>query len=464
MSTVSSSAIALRQTFRPAVWLKRLFLAAFLLVVVAIVWFATTQLFAARELSRFTDDLSRRGIPVDNVSLANALAKKTHPEGSEMLSDILTLSYWGGSLASVESLPIVGAEFVDSPTTDQSIMRWKEWPIDAVPEQIVSDYLKEMEPMFDLLEQLDKMPMPVRLDLEIDGINTLLKPVQDARNVMRVLSLEARYAIFKKDKPRALRAIKSMVTLINAFDSRSFLVSEFSLIAFQGFLLSVVHESMTFEFWNEDEVTRLRKIVEEQRARAFPWRETLEFDRALALASLNSNDGYGFSSMMVDAMPKLPSAKLKLMKFYDQLIEAHALPLEQKRRTIEEIERSQVSLVQVIDGYALIANLLMPSTYSMEEVVVRTEDHARLASLACSIRQFQIAKSRWPVNLEELTTIGVSSESLSTVERGRFGYGVEDGKAWLWSYDFRDARGKVSATRPTDQPTDYMFQLTIMFE
>jgi hypothetical protein len=221
---------------------------------------------------------------------------------------------------------------------------------------------------------------------------------------------------------------------------------------------------MTFEFWNEEEVTRLRKIVEEQRARAFPWRETLEFERALALASLNSLDGDRFSFMMATAIPKLPSAKLKLMKFYDQLIEAHALPLEQKRRTIEEIERSQVSLAQIIDGYALIASLLMPSTSGMGEIVVRTEDHARLASIACSIRQFQIANNRWPVNLEELTTTGVPNELLSTVERGRFGYEVEDGKAWLWSYDFRDARGKVSAIRPTDQPTDYMFQLTIMFE
>ncbi len=87
-----------------------------------------------------------------------------------------------------------------------------------------------------------------RLDLEIDGVNTLLRPVQDSRNVMRVLSLEARYRIFKKDKLRAIRAIESMVTLRNAFDSRSFFVSEFSLIALQGVLLSTVQESMTFEF------------------------------------------------------------------------------------------------------------------------------------------------------------------------------------------------------------------------
>ncbi len=152
------------------------------------------------------------------------------------------------------------------------------------------------------------------------------------------------------------------------------------------------------------------------------------------------------------------------MKFYDQLIEAHALPLEQKRRRIEELERSQVSLTQVFDGYALIASLLLPSTYSMGEVVIRTEDHIRLASLACSIRQFRIAKNRWPVNLDELTTIGVATDLLSTVERGRFGYEVEGEKAWLWSYDFRDVRGKVGAIRPADQPTDYMFQLSISFE
>ena len=464
MSNVSSSATALRKTFQPVVWLKRLFLAAGLFVAVAVVWFSISQLLAARELSRFTENLSKRGIPFDNASMKTALEKKTHPEGSQLLSDILRLSYWGGSLASVESLPIVGGGAIDSPTSNQSIMSWKEWPTDAMPEQIVSDYLTEMEPMFVLLEQLEQMPMPVRLDLEIDGINTLLKPVQDARNVMRILTLEARYAIFKKDNPRALRAINAMVTLKNAFDSRNFLVSEFILIALQDVLLSTVRESMTFEFWNKDEVASLRKIVEEQRAREFPWRETLEFERAMALASLNSLHGDQLSFTMATAIPKLPSAKLKLMKFYDALTEVHSMPLEQKRRKIVEIERNQVSLRQFFDGYALLASLLMPSTYSLSEVEVRTEDHARMASLACSIRQFQIEKSRWPVNLQELVTIGISNDILTTVERGRFGYEVEDGKAWLWSYDFRDVRGKVSAVRPTDKPTDNMFPLLILFE
>lgn len=464
MSTLSSSATVLRQTYRPVVWLKRLFLAACLLILVAVVWIAITQLLAARELSRFTEELSRRGIPVDNASLATALEKKTHPEGSQLLSDILKLSHWGDSLAGVDSLPIVGTQFADNPKLDQSIMRWKEWPSDAVPEQLVSDYLKEMEPMLVLFEQLEKMPMPVRLDLEIDGMNTILEPVQDARNVMGLLSLEAHYAIFKKDKPRALRAIQSMVTLKNAIDSRSFLVSELVVVALQGVLFNTIQESMTFEFWNEDEVKRLREIVEKQRARAFPWRETLEFERALALASLKSNDSYRFSGMKLDAIPKLPTAKLKLMKLYDQIIETNALPLENQRRKLEEIERNQVSLRQVFDGYAILASLLMPSSYTISQVAVTSEDNARLASLACSIRQFQLANKRWPTDLNELTTIGVPENLLSTSDRGRFGYEVEDSKAWLWSYDFRNPWSKVSPTRPADESANYLFKLSSMFE
>ncbi len=37
-----------------------------------------------------------------------------------------------------------------------SLIGLKEWPTDALPEQIVSDYLAEMEPMFSLLDQMEK--------------------------------------------------------------------------------------------------------------------------------------------------------------------------------------------------------------------------------------------------------------------------------------------------------------------
>lgn len=463
MSTVSSSSGIIRKPFRTAVWVSRLFLVACLLAAMAFAWFVIVQLFAARELAKYTDDLKSRGIPYDNATLQTAYQAKTYTEGSETLQSILQLSSWGLPLASVNSLPLVGAS-IERTNVDESIFGWKEWPTDAVPEKIVSDYLEEMEPMFRLLDELEKMPKPVRLELEMDGYGTRLDPLQESRRVLQVLSLEARYAIFKKDKARVLRAIKSMETICNAIDSQSFLVVDYMLVTFRSITQSVIQESMTVDLWDLSEIQQLKGIVESDESRTIPWRRALEWERAMAVSSIESSSTYRNSGVeSIYWIPKFPSAKLKVMKHYDDYIEAAELPREQKLRTLASMEQNIYSLSNLIDGTAAILGLVMPSVLSIDGLEERDQDSAKFAIIACGIRQFKLSEGRLPTGLVELTTVGVPSTAFSTADRGRFGYEIEDGKAWLWSYDLRDRRNKVTERRPTD-PSQFQYQPTLAFE
>ncbi len=84
----------------------RAFFAVCLLATIGIGWFGLTQLFASRELAKFTRDLESRGIPYDNATMQKAFRDKTHAEGSETLKSIIRLSKWGSSLASVQAISV----------------------------------------------------------------------------------------------------------------------------------------------------------------------------------------------------------------------------------------------------------------------------------------------------------------------------------------------------------------------
>lgn len=463
MSTVSSSSGAIRKPFQPVVWVMRAFLAASLLATVGIAWFVIAQLFASRELAGFTRDLESRGIPHDNATMEKAFHEKTYEEGAETLKSIIQLSQWGDDLASVNAIPVVGIE--QETTIDEwAIVGLKEWPVDALPEQIVSDYLVEMEPMFLLLDQLEKVQKPVRLELEFMGYWTSLTHVQAARSVMQVLSLEARYAIFKQDKPRAMRAIKSMVVLAQALDSHCFLMVDYMVESYRTITRAVIQESMSIEFWDLAETRTLIDLIESGRLNRFDRKRAWEWERAVAMASLETSSGFWNSgNEMIDLMPKFPSAKLKIMKHYEEQIRISTLPQGKRNQELVALQQSVSSFSNMIDGTSLILSVLLPSSNWVIDIEDRSEDSAKFALLACGIRQFKLEKNRLPANLEELTSIGLPRELFSTAYRGRFGFEIEDGKVWLWSYDFRNPRYQVSEVRPTDR-SNYQYQPTLSFE
>lgn len=463
MSTVSSSSGTIRTPFRPVVWVTRMFFAACLLATLGLAWFAISQLFAYRELAQLTRDLESRGIPYDNATMQKAFREKTHAEGSETLQSIIKLSHWGGGLAGVDAIPIVGSE-QETTISGESIVGLKEWPVDALPEHIVSDYLAEMEPMFTLLDQLEKMPKPVRLELEFKGYLTSLARVQSARSVMQVLSLEARYAIFKKDKSRAMRAIKSMVTLAQSLDSQSFLMVDYMVESYRVTTRAVIQESMAVEFWDLAEVNSLKTIIDSGRLNRFDRKRAWEWERAVAMSSIESSTGFWNSGdEMIYLIPKFPSAKLKIMKHYEEHIRISNLPQGKRNQDLAALQQDVSSFSNMIDGTSLILSVLLPSGNWMIDIEDRSEDSAKFALVACGIRQFKLEKNRLPVNLEELISIGVPRELFSTAHRGRFGFDVEDGKAWLWSYDFRNPLNKVSEEPSTD-PNQYQYQPTLVFE
>jgi hypothetical protein len=463
MSTVSSSSGTVRRPFSPAVWIMRAFFSVCLLAASGIGWFGITQLFASRELAKFTRDLESRGIPYDNATMQKAFRDKTHAEGSETLKSIIRLSKWGSSLASVQAIPFVGAMYENS-SPWMSLIGLKEWPTDDLPEQIVSDYLAEMEPMFTLLDQLEKMPKPVRIELEMNGYWTSLAQLDDARLTMQVLSLEARYAIFKKDKPRTMRAIKSMVTLAQALDSQSFLMVDYMVEFYRTITRAVIQESMTCEFWDLAETRALKDMIESRRLNHFNRTRAWEWERAMAMSSIESSTGFWNSGEeMIYMIPKFPSAKLKIMKHYEEHIKISGLPRDQKNSHLGEMERDLMSFSNLIDGTSLILGVLLPSSNWMIDIEERSEDSAKFALIACGIRQFKLENNRLPTNLDELTSVGVPRELFSTTNRGRFGFVVEDGKAWLWSYDFRNPLNKVAEVRSTD-PNQYQYQPTLSFE
>lgn len=451
MSAITSSSIVSRSSFRPAVWIVRFIVVMASIVLGLVVWGVIIQWKAARELSQFKEDLKSRGIPYDNASMQAVYIKRTHPEGAEIARAILKLSRWGEGLPSVSVLPIVGNEL----QTDVRIVTWQEWPSDIVPEQIVSDYLSEMEPMFSLIEQLRDVPKPVRLDFEFDGWNTWLSSISDFRSVARILELECRYAIYKRDKDRALRVIRQSIELFDAIDGTDFYTANLIKNISRGNLKRVIQDSMSIDFWTETEIATVRGILESHRNRSLVNRENLEWERAATLASLESSTANAaLAGELISILPKLPSAKLAIIKRYEELIEFVDSPSSSQSSRSEKIQHAKFGFLGSIDGTEVLSNILGLTSFSYSRFYQEQfEDSHRFALVSCAIREFKLKNDRWPASLKELTNNGWPSLEISTVSRGTFGYEVEGEKAWLWSYSTTvpGRSDSISQERPAER-------------
>lgn len=450
MSTITSSSIVSRSSFRPVVWIVRFIVVMVAIVLGLAVWGASTQWMAARELSQFKEDLKSRGIPYDNVSMQAAYIARTHPEGSEITRAILKLSRWGESLPSVNALPIIGGEL----QTDARIVTWQEWPSDVVPEQIVSDYLAEMKPMFSLIEQLQEVPKPVRLDFEFQGWHTSLDSIVRLRNVIQILELECCYAIYKRDKDRALRAIGLSTELLDSIDVTGFFMATSIMNMVKADLQRGIQDSMCIDFWTEPEIATLRGILESHRNQPLIKRENVEWDRAAALASLESSTANtALAGELISILPRLPSAKLAIMKRYEKMIEWVDSPSSSQSRRSEEIQHAKFGFLGSIDGTSVLWNMFGLTSFSQAHIYHdQFEDSRRFALIACAIREFKLKNARWPASLKELTTSGWPSLEISTISRGTFGYEVEGELAWLWSYRSigSDRSAPISQERPSE--------------
>ena len=309
-----------------------------------------------------------------------------------------------------------------------------KWQNDA----LVDDFLKQAQPLFDLIYDAAKYPTPVWQPMEFRGIGTLLPELQESRQIQRLLQLDFEHAIVHSDTERALRDLRAMQSTADAFDWDMFMVGELVNIALHGLHYGSIQRSLYADVWNDAELEQLMAQVRQPLPLEKRWNNSIETEKAMSLSEVSNS-----RSMPEVELAQSAESKLALLRKYAEVQSLANEPLGQLTRGAAELEREWEQRGSQVGADILAKLFLPPVVASYAEAFERSERSRRLVLTSLAVKRFHLANDRWPEQLPELSQVGLSPEDWTLPGIGPLGYAIEpDGKtACVWAVGEKDKMG-----------------------
>lgn len=377
------------------------------------------QLQANRDYQQRISKLRSSGIPVDNETLDAHFAantSKTHTSDWNRACRALDNS-WISVLA--QELPFVGSgEFPKSALSDG------QWA-DA---GLVEDFLERLAPSMTELHALADsiVEVPIWQPMHFDGFATLLGPLQESRSIMNVLLLDYHYALFHRDRNRALRDLKTMRVNVEAYGWKTFFVGELIYLGLVGLHRNAIQVSLQTDIWTEEDLQELIKQVGPSRDLTKVWPKVIASERAMALASLSGSGEYFGETPWMEFAMKLPTARRDYLLAMERASALSTADMQQFLTQAIDFEKSK--------NRGIVADMLTPAVVGMADALAKSEDDRRLTRLALAVKHFRLSQGRLPNSLAELVqkqTLGITSSDLLTIDQLPLGYSVEGDSAQL---------------------------------
>ena len=441
-------------------WLLLLPLVVFLVIVA---YFGIVEWIAANSNRAQYEQWASAGVPYDNVSLQKDYDERTYPKGAQDWIESATLINWGSEVEAYQRLPYLGGSG-EEPATLVSSGNPSDWP----GETRVASFLTEMEPVIDLIERASSNPTPVRFPVKFQGAGTLLPHLQNSRSIQRLLSLDCDYAYFNQDKDRALRDLALMKTTTEAYDDHACLVSGLVNVALRGIWMQEVRRTLTHSQWSAEELQALRDSLSSHEQISVRWQEVMLRERAFGLSFVEEPpeklaQSIGNHNQFQLKFYTGPSEVKTLIDVYQRIIE---LPIGPDVSKWRKRAAALDDWVQSLPSNSLAA-MLAPACSQCLEAEIRAEETRRWTLTAVALQQFKQQNERWPKDLEELDSVGLSYEDYSDVDKNVFGYEVDGDKVFLWKQSSIHeplAKHQISKTRPLPDEenkdlSDYVVEL-----
>ena len=427
-------------------WIGLLSLLPILALFVFIVFICYRESIASSELKQKLDKMRLAGEPFDNDSMARFYEKITHKEGTKAWTEVLELSRASSAIqiASMD-LPIVGVG---------------KFPFDLTPggnwpdEPHVAEYLREVRPVIQRIQKADEFPKPVWMPIHFDGFSTLLGPIDYSRTTVRILELDAIYALYHKEGDRALSDIVAMRSVADAFDWRICLITNFVSVALNGMQWSTINRSLSMNVWSEEHLTALSAQVNQPYEVTNAWRSALSGERGMAYPSLvdfSVFDSQMYRNNILYKLPILPSTRLSILSAYDELQHCAEIGENRLASRVDKVTTETVLANGLVSQKNLYLASLLPSSTVAAQAYDNQEVYRRLTYTSLAIKRFQIRNKRWPEKLSELSDVGLLHKDWTTTEKQPFGFEVESECAYVWSYEAGKEKN-VLATRPIADP------------
>ncbi len=406
-------------------WLVPLVCLPLLAFVIYVGWLGSRDYQASRELEALIAPIRAAGEPLGDAWLEQHFRQTTSSEGTAAWSEISMLSTSIGWSA-INELPIVG-----NGKTLRTLEAGAKWEADA----LVDDFLEQARPLFGLLYDAAKYQMPVWQPMEFHGIETLLPELQDSRQIQRLLQLDFEHAIVHSDTERALRDLQAMLTTADAYDWNMFLVGQLVNIALHGLHHQSIQRSLYADVWSAEQLEQLMAQVRQPLPLEKSWNATIESEKVMSLSAVSGSRSLpGEVELALSA-----ESKLALLRMYAEIQALAATPVGQLTRKAAELEENWQHRSPVL-GRDILASMLIPAVAGYANAFERSERSRRMVFTALGVKRFQLANSRWPKQLQELSQVGLSPEDWTLPGIGPLGYAIEpDGKtACVWAIGEKD--------------------------
>ena len=423
-----------KKTWHFARWLVPVLSLPVLVGTIAIGWLGFREVRAmqtVRDLNVLQDTSSS----TSDAWLDENHRASTSTVGTAIWSKVYLLMF-AANYEDQKNLSLVGSKSL-SPILDRG-QPWEE-------DEPVATYLSEMRPVIELIHQAAQLPTPVWQPLAFNGPSTLLHEPQEARNVARLLQLEAEYALYHGDSQSALRAIDSLHATAEAIGWNISVPTQLYHLSMQDLYLRTIQRSLHAEVWSSEQLEQFLSQLKQPIDVADSFRRGLKAERAWVDSMLNSNQSEFAGSRLV----KFPSAKLELQRKY---LELQGLADSASSRFSTHVQEHENAIRRSEGAAGMLVNYYLPIARAYAAALDAKEQLRQITRVAVAVKRFQLEHQRLPEDLSELSKVGLSSDDWTVVGVGRLGYSVEGDRAYVWGLGLQDRT--IAATRPTLETDD----------
>ena len=353
------------------------------------------------------DKLQSLNLPTDNESLDQWLRDRTSTDGTAVWQEIyLTVKHLPSHIA------------MDSTREDEESFSEVADEVRIARQADLGHYVDQMKPVIERIHNATADATPTYFPVVFDGFDTKLAPLQQARSVSRLLVLELEEAVHEADHDRALRALISLQGIAKITDWSLAVIGELIHAALVNSHLDAMESTLAFDFWTESELDLLLRQIDEPMEIKQRWRSTVASERAMALMSAESKSRQGLISTpsALLFLPRFPLNYLEFARSWETLGDDGLESLVSKSKSLE----TKISPTKL----DVMTQMLLPSIQVMAEQYVRLENRRRLTIAALGVKKFQVRNGRWPTQLGDIATVGVSPDNFQSVARVPFDFEV----------------------------------------
>ncbi|TWT66360.1 hypothetical protein [Allorhodopirellula solitaria] len=319
--------------------------------------------------------------------------------------------------------------------TDGLVPASEPWPA----AQLAKDYHEEAVPLIDRMRELlaethaEQGSSPTWLTVPVYGNGNWSGD--------NLLEQEFRYAYHEGDSAYAAELLELSVAAGKAAMGIENVAPPYELI----------HRSLEHDFWQADDLRRLRRLLSGHVDREVLWRQYLDNKLALFLdkiETLNESDHYdrrNSPNILPFGIASTEIARnLRMYSAYDRLQGAGTRQHVMAARAVSDRQEKDLARAAVagLSSIPLATSSAITDFYFMDnraEHLARDEMEQRRTVTAVAIKQFQLQEGRWPRSLAELTQVGLASSDWKMVDGFDFGYQVDPGGqiARVWRFETR---------------------------